>query len=47
MQRTGGTCRIIHSVLNDMNPAEAMDLLINRMRRTATNEEFLLSMNLS
>ena len=29
-----------------MNPTEAMELLINRMRRTQTNEEFLLSMNL-
>jgi transcription termination factor Rho len=30
-----------------MNPAEAMDLLVNRMRKTKTNEEFLMSMNLS
>ena len=38
---------ILRRVLNDMNPVEAMELLTNRMRRTATNEEFLLSMNLS
>nr|WP_242631464.1 transcription termination factor Rho [Rubinisphaera italica] len=38
---------ILRRVLNDMNPVEAMDLLVNRMRRTKTNEEFLKSMNLS
>jgi len=38
---------ILRRVLNDMNPVEAMELLTNRMRRTKTNEEFLLSMNLS
>jgi transcription termination factor Rho len=29
-----------------MNPVEAMELLTNRMRRTKTNDEFLMSMNL-
>jgi transcription termination factor Rho len=29
-----------------MNPVEAMELLVNRMRRHKTNEEFLMSMNL-
>ena len=38
---------ILRRVLGDMNPVEAMDLLTTRMRRTETNEEFLLSMNLS
>ncbi len=38
---------ILRRVLNDMNPVEAMELLVNRMRRTKTNEEFLLTMNLS
>ena len=38
---------ILRRVLGDMNPVEAMELLTNRMRRTETNEEFLLSMNLS
>jgi transcription termination factor Rho len=30
-----------------MNPVDAMELLTTRMRRTDSNEEFLLSMNLS
>jgi transcription termination factor Rho len=38
---------ILRRVLNDMNPVEAMELMVNRMRRTKTNEEFLMSMNLS
>lgn len=37
---------ILRRVLNDMNPVEAMDLLVNRMKRTKTNDEFLMSMNL-
>ncbi len=37
---------ILRKVLSDMNPVEAMELLINRMSRTKTNAEFLLSMNL-
>jgi transcription termination factor Rho len=38
---------ILHKVLSDMNPVEAMELLINRMARTKGNAEFLMSMNLS
>ena len=38
---------ILRRVLNDMNPVEAMELLVNRMKRTKTNAEFLMSMNLS
>jgi transcription termination factor Rho len=38
---------ILRRVLNDMNPVDAMELLVNRMQRTKTNQEFLLSMNLS
>ena len=38
---------ILRRVLNDMNPVEAMELLVSRMKRTKTNEEFLMSMNLS
>jgi transcription termination factor Rho len=34
---------ILRRVLNDMNPVEAMELLTNRMRRTKSNEEFLIS----
>nr|WP_261342101.1 transcription termination factor Rho [Calycomorphotria hydatis] len=37
---------ILRKVLNDMNPVDAMDLLVNRMKKTKTNEEFLMSMNL-
>ena len=37
---------VLRRVLNDMNPSEAMELLINRMKKTKSNEEFLLSMNL-
>lgn len=38
---------VLRRVLHDMNPAEAMDLLVNRMRKTKTNAEFLMTMNLS
>ena len=38
---------ILRRVLNDMNPVEAMELLVNKLSKTKTNEEFLLSMNLS
>jgi transcription termination factor Rho len=36
---------VLRRVLNDMNPVEAMELLTNRMRKTKTNEEFLMTMN--
>jgi len=38
---------ILHKVLADMNPVEAMELLTSRMGRTKSNAEFLLSMNLA
>jgi transcription termination factor Rho len=38
---------ILRKVLSDMNPVEAMELLINRMGRTKSNAEFLNSMNLA
>jgi len=38
---------ILHKVLSDMHPVEAMELLTSRMARTKTNEEFLNSMNLA
>jgi len=38
---------MLHKVLSDMNPVEAMELLTNRMARSKTNEEFLDSMNLA
>ena len=37
---------ILRRVLNDMPAVDAMDLVVNRMKRSKTNEEFLASMNL-
>ncbi len=36
---------ILRNYLADMNPMEAMDFLLDRMRKTRSNEEFLVSMN--
>ena len=36
---------VLRKVLNELNPAEAMELLINRLAKTKSNAEFLLSMN--
>jgi transcription termination factor Rho len=36
---------LLRKVLNDMNPVEAMDLLSERMKKTRSNAEFLLTMN--
>ena len=38
--------RMLRKVLADMHPVEAMELLVNRAKKTKTNAEFLLSMNL-
>jgi transcription termination factor Rho len=38
--------RMLRRVLADMHPTEAMEMLTNRLRRTKSNAEFLLSMNL-
>ncbi len=38
---------LLRRVLNDMNPVEAMDLLVNKMRRTKSNAEFLATLNVS
>ena len=35
---------ILRRVLNDMNPADAMELLTTRLAKTKTNAEFLMSM---
>jgi transcription termination factor Rho len=32
---------LIHKVVSDMNPVEAMELLLNRLQKTKTNAEFL------
>ena len=37
---------ILRRVLADMHPVEAMEMLTNRLRKTGSNAEFLLSMNL-
>jgi transcription termination factor Rho len=39
--------RMLRRVLADMHPVEAMELLTTRLRKTQTNAEFLLSMNMS
>jgi transcription termination factor Rho len=36
---------ILRNYLSDMNPIEAMEFLVDRMRKTESNEEFLVSMN--
>ena len=38
---------ILRRVLNDMNSVEAMELLTGRMKKSKTNAEFLMAMNLS
>jgi hypothetical protein len=37
---------VLRRVLNDMNPPDAMELLVNRLQKTKTNAEFLMSMNM-
>jgi transcription termination factor Rho len=37
---------ILRRVLADMHPVEAMELLVNRAKKTKSNAEFLMSMNL-
>jgi transcription termination factor Rho len=39
--------RTLRRVLADMHPVEAMELLTSRIRKTKTNAEFLMSMNMS
>ncbi|MFZ5802139.1 MAG: transcription termination factor Rho [Candidatus Omnitrophota bacterium] len=36
---------LLRKVLNELNPAEAMELLVDRLKKTKSNAEFLLSMN--
>ena len=35
---------VLRRVLTDMNPTDAMELLINRLSNTASNAEFLASL---
>jgi len=39
--------RMLRRVLADMHPTEAMELVVARLRKTKSNAEFLMSMNLS
>ena len=39
--------RTLRRVLADMHPVEAMELLTSRLKKTKTNAEFLMSMNMS
>ena len=36
---------ILRKLLNELNPAEAMELLVDRLAKTKSNAEFLMSMN--
>ncbi len=38
---------VLRRVLSEMSAADAMDLLVNRLRKTQTNAEFLMSMNMN
>ena len=38
--------RMLRRVLADMHPVEAMELIVNRSKKSKSNAEFLLSMNL-
>jgi transcription termination factor Rho len=38
---------VLRRVFSEMNPVEAMEMLTSRMRKTRSNAEFLMSMNLS
>ena len=37
---------LLHKVLSDMHPVEAMDLLLKQVAKHKTNEEFLTSVTL-
>jgi transcription termination factor Rho len=37
---------LLRKVFNDMNPTEAIELLIEKMKKTKSNAEFLMSLNL-
>ncbi|MCS6897293.1 MAG: transcription termination factor Rho [Nitrospira sp.] len=39
--------RILRRVLSDMHPVEAMEMLTARLRKTKSNAEFLMSMNMA
>jgi transcription termination factor Rho len=35
---------VLRRVLHEMNPTDAMELLINRLSKTKSNSEFLMSL---
>jgi transcription termination factor Rho len=35
---------VLRRVLGEMNPTDAMELLVNRLSKTKTNTEFLMSL---
>jgi transcription termination factor Rho len=37
---------VLRRVLHDMNPPDAMELLLTRLRKTASNAEFLMALNM-
>ena len=38
---------ILHRMLNEMNPTEAIELMLNKLAQTSSNAEFLLSINVN
>jgi transcription termination factor Rho len=38
---------LLRKVLNDMQPAEAMELLLEKLKKTQSNAEFLMSLNMA
>jgi transcription termination factor Rho len=36
---------VLHKVLADMNPVEAMELVLKQMKKAKSNEELLMGMN--
>lgn len=44
-QETLNRMWVLRNFLSDMNSVEAMEFLLTRLRRTSSNEEFLISMN--
>ena len=44
-KETRGRVWLLRKAFNDLNSAEAMELLIQKMSQSKNNEEFLLNMN--
>jgi transcription termination factor Rho len=39
--------RALRRVLADMHPVEAMELMVSRLRKSKSNAEFLMNMNMA